>query len=121
MISTDTFERPQLQAHRAFGAFTDAAIARHKATLRNLIDQAINAGLVALIGCSIAAALVIGAPMPAGDSQTAMPMPESRSLFDQRVFLASSHEPRLQRLVGTVNAPIGQGWSSLIKSVSYND
>jgi hypothetical protein len=39
-----------------------------------------------------------------------MPTSEWRSLLDQRVFRTSSHEPRMQRLVGTVDAPIGQGW-----------
>jgi hypothetical protein len=90
--------------------FSNATIEGNKATLKNLIDQMINAGLIALVGCSIAAALAIGAPMSAGGSQTAMPTSEWRSLFDQRVFRASSHEPRLQRLVGTVDAPIGEGW-----------
>ena len=130
MISTDTFQplhfhairasaRPRCckQARRALlisdrvrAMFSNAAIARHKATLQNLIDQMINAGLIALVGGSIAAALAIGGPMSAGGSQTAMPISEGRSLFEQRVFRASSHEPRMQRLVGTVNAPIGQGW-----------
>ena len=90
--------------------FSNATIEGNRATLKNLIDQMINAGLIALVGCSIAAALAIGAPMSAGGSQTAMPASEWRSLFDQRVFRASSHEPRMQRLVGTVNAPIGEGW-----------
>ena len=90
--------------------FSNAAIARHKATLQNLIDQVINPGLIALVGCSIAAALAIGAPLFAGGSQTAMPTSEWRSLFDQRVFRTSNHEPHMQHLVGTVNAPIGQGW-----------
>jgi hypothetical protein len=90
--------------------FSNAAIARHKAALQKLIDQVINAGLIALVGSSIAAALAIGVPTSADSSQTAMPMSEWRSLFDQGVFRASSHEPRLQRLVGTVNAPVGQGW-----------
>jgi hypothetical protein len=90
--------------------FSNDAIARNKVTIQNLIDQVINAGLIALVGCSIAAALVIGVPMSAGGSQIAMPTSEWRSLFDQRVFRASSHEWRMQRLVGTVNAPIGQGW-----------
>jgi hypothetical protein len=82
--------------------FSKAAIAHHKATLQNLID--------ALVGCSIAAVLAIGAPMSTGGSQTAMPTSEWRSPCDQRVFRASSHEPRMQRLFGIVNAPIGQGW-----------
>ena len=90
--------------------FRTDAIARNKVTIQNLIDQVINAGLIALVGCSIAAALAIGAPMSAAGSQTAMPTSEWRSLFDQRVFLASPYEPRIQSLVGTVNAPIGQGW-----------
>ena len=129
MISTDTFQRPPLHANQASAGgccqqaqqallfnekthsmISNAAIACHKATLQNLIDQVINAGLIALVGCSIAAALAIGAPMSAGGSQTAMPASEWRSLSDQRGFRASSHEPRMQRLVGIVNAPIGQGW-----------
>jgi hypothetical protein len=103
MISTDTFQRPNTM-------FSNAAIARHKVTFQNLFDQVINAGLIALVGCSIAAALAIGGPVSAGGSQTAMPTSEWRSLLDQRVVRTSSHEPRMQRLVGTVDAPIGQGW-----------
>jgi hypothetical protein len=95
MISTDTF------ADRA------SARPRCQQALLNLIDQVINAGFIALIGCSIAAALAIGGPMSGGGSQTAMASSEWRSLFDQRVFHASSQEPRL---VGFVNAPVGQGW-----------
>src|SRR3954469_25465546 len=90
--------------------FSNAAIAHSKTTLQNLIDQVINAGLIALIGCSIAAALAIGPSMSADSSQTAMPTSEWQSLFGQRVFRASSHGPRLQRQVGTVTAPAGQGW-----------
>jgi hypothetical protein len=120
MISTDSFKRPHFHANRASArprccqqaqrALIVLRQLRHKAALQNLIDQVINAGLIALVGCSIAAALVIGAPVSAGGSQTAMPTLEWRPLFDQHVFRASSHEPRVQRLVGTVNAPIGQGW-----------
>ena len=101
MISTDTFQANQASARgccqqaqqallfneKTHTMFSNAAIARHKATLQNLIDQVINAGLIALVGCSIAAALAIGAPM-SGGSQTAMPTSEWRSLFDQRVFRA---------------------------------
>ena len=90
--------------------FSNATIEGNKATLENLIDQMINAGLIALVGCSIAAALASGAPMSTGGSQTAMPTSEWRSLFDQRVFRPSNHELRLQRVVGTVDAPVGQGW-----------
>jgi hypothetical protein len=90
--------------------FSNDAIAHNKVTIQNLIDQLINAGLIALVGCSIAAALAIGAPTSAAGSQTAMPTPEWRSLLDQYVFPASRYEPRTQRLVGTVNAPVGQGW-----------
>jgi hypothetical protein len=89
---------------------SNAAFARDKATIQNLIDQVFNGVLIALVGCSIAAALAIGTPMSGGGSQTAMPTSEWRSLVDQRIFRASSHGPRMQRLVGTVNAPIGQGW-----------
>jgi hypothetical protein len=112
-LSTHGFRAPRrapLFNERTQTMFSNVASARHKATLQNLIDQVINAGLIALVGCSIAAALVIGVPMSAGGSQIAMPTSEWRSLFDQRVFRASSHEWRMQRLVGTVNAPIGQGW-----------
>jgi hypothetical protein len=98
MISKSTFQHT---------IFSNAAIARHKATLEKLIDQVINAGLIALVGCSIATALLLGGRMSAGNSQTAMPTSEWRSLFDQGVFRASSREPRL---VGTVNSPIGEGW-----------
>jgi hypothetical protein len=130
MISTGTFQRPHFHANRASARprrcqraqrallfnerthtmFSGAAIARHKVTLQNLIDQLINAGFIALVGCSIAAALVVGAPMSAAGSQTAMPASEGRSLFDQHVLRASSHESRMQRLVGALDAPIGQGW-----------
>jgi hypothetical protein len=110
MITTDTFQRPHFRANRASArprCFQQAVIvlqrSRCKATLHNLMDQVINAGLIALIGCSMAAALAIGAPMPAGGTQAAMPLA-------QRVFPASPYEPRMQRLVGTVNAPVGQGW-----------
>jgi hypothetical protein len=48
--------------------------------------------------------------MSAGNSQIAMPMSEWQSPFDRHVFRASSPESRMQRLVGTVIAPIGQGW-----------
>jgi hypothetical protein len=135
MISTDTFQRPHFHANRASahpGCCQQAQRAlivlrqlrhkailqnlivlrqlRHKAILQNLIDQVINAGFIALVGCSIAAALAIGAPVSTGGPQTAMPTLEWRPPFDQRVFRASSHEPRMQHLVGTVSAPIGQGW-----------
>jgi hypothetical protein len=116
MIATDTFQRPLFHASWASAssrccqqALIVLQQSRHKATLQNLIDQVINAGLISLIGGSIAAALAIGAPMSAAGSQTAMPTAEWRSL-DQRVLRASSHEQRMQRLIGTVNAPVGQGW-----------
>jgi hypothetical protein len=49
-------------------------------------------------------------PHPLADNQDwvhATTWPEWQSLFDQHAFRASSHDPRL---VGTVNAPVGQGW-----------
>jgi hypothetical protein len=120
MISTDTFQLPHFNANPAAArprccqqarrAVIVLPQSRHKATLHNMIDQVINAGFIALVGCSIAAALAIGAPMPDGGTQAAMPTSEWRSLLDQRVFPASPYEPRMQRLVGTVNAPVGQGW-----------
>ena len=90
--------------------FSNSIIARHKATLRDLLDHVINAGLIALVCGSIAGALAIGAPMSTDGSQTAMPTSECRSIFDQDVFRAPSHEPRMLRLVGTVDAPVGPGW-----------
>jgi hypothetical protein len=65
---------------------------------------------IALAGCSIAAALAIGAPMSAGGTQAAMPTSECRSLPDQRVVRAPRHEPRMQRLVSTAIEPNFQGW-----------
>jgi hypothetical protein len=110
MTTTDTFQRPHCHTNRASArprccqqALIVLQPSRYQATLHNLIDQVINASLIALICCSIAAALAIGALIPAGGTQTAMPL-------DQRVFPASPSEPRMQRLVGTVNAPVGQGW-----------
>ncbi len=108
MTTTDTFQRPHCHTNRASTrprCCQQALLqpSRYMATLHNLIDQIINAGLIALIGCSIAAALAIGAPMPAAGMQAAMPL-------DQRVFPASPYQPRVQRLVGNVNAPVGQGW-----------
>ena len=90
--------------------FSNSIIARHKATLRDLLDHVINAGLIALVCGSIAAALAIGAPMSTDGSQTAMPTSEGRSLFNPHVFRTPSNEPRTRRLVGTVDAPVGQGW-----------
>jgi hypothetical protein len=46
--------------------------------------------------------------MYAGGLQTVMPMSEWQSLFDY--FRTASYDPRPQRLVDTVNAPVGQGW-----------
>ena len=110
MTTADTFQRPHCHTNRASArprCCQQAPIvlqpSRYKATLHNLMDQVINAGLIALIGGSIAAALAIGTPMPADSTQAAEPL-------DQRVFPASAYEPRAQRLVGTVNAPVGQGW-----------
>jgi hypothetical protein len=90
--------------------FGNATIGRNRATLQNLIDQAVNTGLIALAGCSIAGALAIGAPMSAGGTQAAMPTSEWRSPLNQCAVRASCPEPCMQRLVGTVRAPIGQGW-----------
>ena len=77
MTTTDTFQRPHFYTNRASArprccqqALIVLRPSRYKATLHNLIDQVINAGLIALIGCSIAAALAIGAPMPAAGTQT---------------------------------------------------
>jgi uncharacterized phosphosugar-binding protein len=117
MISTDTFQRPHFDASRAAtgprcGQQAPIVLERlrHRTTLHNLIDQVINAGLIALVGCSIAAALAIGASMPAGGTQAVKPPLEWRLLLDQQVFAASPYELRMQRLVGTVRAPVGQGW-----------
>ena len=59
----------------------------------------LNASPIALIGCSIAAALALLKP-----TQTVNTMSEWQSLFDY--FRTSSHDPRPQRLVVTVNAPV---------------
>jgi hypothetical protein len=110
MTTTDTFQRPHCYTNRASARprYCQQALivlqpSRYKATLHNLINQGINAGLIALIGCSIAAALAFGAPMPAAGTQAAMPL-------DQPVFPASPYQPRVQCLVGNVNAPVRQGW-----------
>jgi hypothetical protein len=108
--SPDGF-RASLFNERTHTMFSNTAVARLKGSVQSLLDQVINAGLIALVGGSIAAALAIGAaPMSTGGSETAMPTAEWRSLFDQDVFRAPSHQPRTQRLVGTVDAPVGQGW-----------
>jgi hypothetical protein len=78
-----------------------------------MFSSRIRNSVTALAGCSIAAALAIGAPMSAGGTPAAMPTSEWRSLLDQRVVGAPRHEPRMQHLVGTVTGvaePIGQGW-----------
>jgi hypothetical protein len=120
MISTDTFQRPYFHFNQASARLRCCQKAqrtlivlrqsRHKAILHNLIDQMINAGLIALIGGSIVVALATGASMPVGETQAAMPTSEWRSLLNQHIFPASPYEPRMQRLVGTVDAPVGQGW-----------
>ena len=120
MISTDTFQRPHFHFNQApvrlrCGLQVQRALivlrqSRHKPIVHKLIDQMFNAGLVALIGGSVAAALAIGAPMPNSAAQAAMPTSEWRSLLNQHVVPASPYEPRMQRLVGTVDAPVGQGW-----------
>jgi hypothetical protein len=68
--------------------------------------------MIAFAGCSIAAAVTVGAAMSAGGTQAAMPTSEWRSLLDQRVVLVSAphHEPRMQRPASTVITLIGQGW-----------
>jgi hypothetical protein len=75
-----------------------------------LTDHMLNAGLIALVGLSIAAALVFGAPIPAAGISAVMPAVERRSLLDQHIVPASPYEPRMRRLVGSANAPLGQGW-----------
>jgi hypothetical protein len=68
--------------------------------------------VIALAGCSIAAALAIGVPMCAGATQAALPASEARSLLDQHVVLVRGqrHELRTQRPVGPITALIGEGW-----------
>jgi hypothetical protein len=90
--------------------FSNGTIGRNKPTIQNLIDQAFNAGLVALIVGSIAAAMAIGGPVSAGGTQPAIPVLEWRSLLDQHVVRAPCPEPCMRRLVGAVGAPVGQGW-----------
>jgi hypothetical protein len=89
---------------------SNTAIAHRKSPLRKLLDLLINASLVALVGCSIAAALAFRPLMPGDATQTAMPTVELHSLFDQGDVRASSHQLRGLRVVDTVNAPVGQGW-----------
>jgi hypothetical protein len=66
--------------------------------------------LITAAGCSIAAALTIGASMSTGGTQGAMPASEWRSLLDQRVAHAPCHEPLLRRPASTTIVPIGIGW-----------
>jgi hypothetical protein len=89
--------------------FSDCTVERITAAIQKLIDQAVNAGLIALVGGSCAAALAVRAPLSA-DTQAAMPTSEWRSLLDEPVLRAARHEPRLPRLFSTVNAPVAQGW-----------
>ena len=66
--------------------FSNTTIARLKRPLQNLIDQVINAGLIVLVGGSIAVALAVGTPMSAGGSQISMATSEWRSLFDHKLI-----------------------------------
>jgi hypothetical protein len=118
MISTDIFQLPDFPANgasacprrcqQALTASQQFQGRRGARILQNRIDRMLNASPIALIGCSIAAALAFGTPIYPGGLQTVMPMSEWQSLFDY--FRTSSHDPRPQRLVDTVNAPVGQGW-----------
>lgn len=90
--------------------FGNATIERNRAIGRNLIGQAVNTGLIAFAGCSIAVAVAHAATTSAGGTRAAAPTSEWRSLLDQRVALATRHDPRMQRLAGTVIAPVGEGW-----------
>ena len=117
MISTDTFQRPYSHTNQASArlrccqpALVVRQQSRLKATFHNLIDQMLNAGLIALVGGSLVAALAVGAPMPASNTQAAMPTSEWRSLLNQHISPTSPYEARMQRLVGSVDAPVGQGW-----------
>jgi hypothetical protein len=87
--------------------FSDCTVERIKAAIQTLIDQVMNASLIALVGGAFAAALAVGASLSA-DTQAAMPTSESRSLLDQPGFRVGRHEPRLPRLFSTVNAQVGQ-------------
>jgi hypothetical protein len=75
------------------------------------LDRVTNAGVIALVGCSIAVAFAIGAAMPAdGGTQAATAVPEWRTPSDPSVFQAARPEVRKQRLFSTAIAPVGQGW-----------
>jgi hypothetical protein len=100
-------QRAFLVNERTHTMFSSDAIERNKVT-RNLIDQVFNAGLIALVGCSIVAALAIGARMSA--MQAATPTSEWPLLLDQGAARDPCYEPRMQRLFNTVSAPAGQGW-----------
>jgi hypothetical protein len=88
--------------------FSNAAIERNNAIAQNWIDQLFNAGLMAFVGCSMAAVLAVGGPLPDGSAHVTMPVAER--LVDQHVFRASSHEPFPQQVFGKTDAPVGQGW-----------
>jgi hypothetical protein len=90
-------QRAFLFNERTHTMFGNDAIERNKAT-RNLIDQVFNAGLIALVGCSIVAALAIGGRMSAGGMQAATPTSEWPLLLDQGAARDRCHEPHIQRL-----------------------
>jgi hypothetical protein len=88
--------------------FGNATMERNKATDQNWIDQLFNAGLIAFVGCSMAAVLTIASPISGGGAQVTMPI--SERLIDQHVFRASRYEPFSQQVFSVTNAPVGQGW-----------
>ena len=88
--------------------FSNAAIERNNAICRNWIDQMFNAALMAVVGCSAAAVLAVGGPLP--DCSPHVMVLNAERLVDQHVLRASSNEPFLQEVSGETNAPVGQGW-----------
>ena len=66
--------------------------------------------MIALAGCSIAAALAIGTPMSAAGTQVAMPRAEWRSFPGQRAFAAPCPERHRELVVSPIIDPIGPGW-----------
>ena len=90
--------------------FDNTASECSKVSIRNLIDPVVNAGLIALAGGAIAAALAIGTPLHAGGPSAAAPTLECHMPLDPRIVHAPCPAPHLLRLAGPVPQPIGLGW-----------
>jgi hypothetical protein len=86
-----------------------AAFLFNERTQTMFISRILNS-MIALTGCSIAAAVAIAVPMSTGGTQALNLTLGSRSFLEQRRIIASQHEPRMQLLAGPVVAPVGEGW-----------